>query len=115
MALTKQQSSLMWGLSGLLALLFVFAGGSKLFGAAEAVAGFEKMGFPTVFRWFIGLVELVGGVLLLVPKAAVESASFLIIIMIGAIITCVVHGETVIPAIVTMLMLGGTMSLRADE
>lgn len=115
MALTKTQSSLMWVLSVLLAALFVFAGATKVIGVEQAVEGFSRYGFPAWFRVLVGLIELVGGIALLIPKVALESASFLIIIMLGAVFTELFLGENFLIPLVVLLLVGGTAALRAEE
>jgi uncharacterized membrane protein YphA (DoxX/SURF4 family) len=115
MALTKTQSTTMWILSVLLAALFVFAGSGKLLGAEEVVKGFEQLGLPSWFRLLIGLIEFGCGIGLLIPKVAIDAASFLIIIMLGAVITVLFAGESVIPPLITLILLGSVTALRGDE
>lgn len=115
MALTKIQSTTMWALSVLLAALFVFAGSVKLFGTEDVVNGFRELGYPSWFRILIGLIEVICGVALLVPKVAIDAASFLIIIMLGAILTVLFAGQSVIPPVITLILLGSIAALRGDE
>lgn len=76
-----------WVLSGLLALLFLMAGGSKLAGAEQHVKGFAHWGYPDWFRLVVGSVEVVSAVLLLVPRAAFFGAAGLAAVMAGATYT----------------------------
>ena len=102
----------MWVLSGLLAALFVFAGSAKLMGSQETVEGFKQFGFPDWFRLFIGACEVAGGIALLIPRLASLSAVGLLIIMIGAIGTCIKAGlSPVLPGVV-LLLLAGVVWLR---
>lgn len=77
----------MWVLSGLLAVLFLMAGGSKLAGAEQHVKGFAHWGYPDWFRLVVGSVEVVSAVLLLVPRAAFFGAAGLTVLMMGATYT----------------------------
>ena len=115
MALTKTQSTVMWGLTVLLAALFVFAGAGKLIGMKDVVEGFERLGYPTWFRLLIGIIEVICGVGLVVPKFAIDAASFLIVIMLGALITTIVAGESVIVPLVVLILVGIVAALRGDE
>ncbi|MEV6600612.1 DoxX family protein [Actinoplanes sp. NPDC051346] len=78
----------LWALQILLGLFFIVASaGPKLFGEATAVQTFEDMGAGAWFRYFIGLVELAGGIGLLVPRLAGLAAVGLALLMVGAAIT----------------------------
>ena len=78
--------------------LVVASAGPKLVGEANAVQTFEDMGAATWFRWFIGLVELAGGVGLLVPRLAGLAAVGLALLMVGAAITqaVILHGGALV-------------------
>ena len=54
---------------------------------ANAVQSFEDMGAAPWFRYFVGLVELAGGIGLLVPRLAGLAAVGLALLMVGAAIT----------------------------
>ena len=82
----------LWVAQGVLALLFLFAGVSKLVLPIEAMAG--PVAFPGWFLRFVGVVETLGAVGLIMPwlfKIRPEltplAASGLVIVMFGA--TCV--------------------------
>jgi len=119
MKLSKNQVILMWTLSVLMAALFLFAGVSKLIGGAEVAAEFARFGYPTWFRYLIGLIEVAGAVCLLIPKVAAEAASFLVIIMLGAVISHIRAGdgflEGILPALLVLLTMGGVTWLRGEE
>ncbi|MEU8819572.1 DoxX family protein [Actinoplanes sp. NPDC048796] len=70
---------------------------SGLIGEANAVQTFENMGAATWFRYFIGVVELAGGIGLLIPRLAFPAAAGLMLLMVGAFITQVfiLHGGPV--------------------
>ena len=76
----------LWILSGLLALVFLGSGGAKLAGAAAMVEMFDKVGRGQWFRYFTGLLEVAGGIGLLIPRYAIYAAGLLTVVMVGAII-----------------------------
>jgi ubiquinone/menaquinone biosynthesis C-methylase UbiE/uncharacterized membrane protein YphA (DoxX/SURF4 family) len=76
-----------WALRGLVALVFLAAGGFKLSGHPEAVATFDVLGAGHWLRVLIGLVEVVGGLALLVPPLAGPAALVLATVMVGAIVS----------------------------
>jgi hypothetical protein len=87
----------LWVAQGLLALLFLFAGVSKLVLPIEAMAG--PVSLPGWFLRFIGIAETLGAVGLILPwlfKIRPEltplAASGLVIIMLGATVVTLVGG-----------------------
>src|ERR1700716_4122043 len=76
----------LWTLSGLVALAFIGAGGGKLAGTAVMVELFDKIGLGQWFRYFTGLLEVAGGIGLLISRYAFYAAVLLAIVMAGAFI-----------------------------
>ena len=74
-----------WALRLLLALAFVAAGLDKFTGAMW-VSVFHDIGLGQWFRHFTGVVELLGGVLLLVRPATIFAVPALICTMLGAVL-----------------------------
>lgn len=77
----------LWVLSGLLALLFLLAGGSKVAGVPEMQQNFQNWGYPQWFRVVVGASEVISAMLLFVPRAAWGAASVLAVLMAGATLT----------------------------
>ena len=100
----------LWILSGLVALAFLGSGGAKLAGAAAMVELFDKVGRGQWFRYFTGLLEVAGGIGLLIPRYAFYAAGLLAVVMVGAIIAhLTVLGTS--PAVpVVLLALSGTIA-----
>jgi uncharacterized membrane protein YphA (DoxX/SURF4 family) len=67
---------------------------------------FRVWGFPEHFYLAIGIIEVVAGIGLLVPRAASASAITLMAVMAGAFVTRVTHGNSGVGEIVFMTMLG---------
>lgn len=92
----------LWILQVLLALLFLFAGGTKLVMSAEALTQPttpNQVMLPVAFLRFIGVCEFLGGLGLVLPGLlktrqylAPLAALGLAIIMIGAVVFTVVGG-----------------------
>ena len=87
----------LWVAQGLLALLFLFAGVTKLVLPIEAMAG--PVAFPGWFLRFIGVAETLGAIGLILPwlfKICPEltplAAAGLVIIMIGATVVTLIGG-----------------------
>jgi uncharacterized membrane protein YphA (DoxX/SURF4 family) len=102
----------LWIVQTLLALLFVFAGGMKLVLPLELMAG--PVPLPGLFLRFIGVVELLGGIGLILPGLlrvrpglTPLAAAGLVIIMIGATVITLAGGDVappLIPLIVGLLL-----------
>jgi hypothetical protein len=101
----------LWVVQGLLAALFLFAGGMKLVLPLEALAG--PVALPGVFMRFIGVAEVAGALGLVLPsllriqpRLTPVAAGGLIIIMIGATIITGIAGPlamALMPAFVGVL------------
>jgi len=112
----KSRLITLWTLSGLVALAFIAAGGGKLAGTAVMVELFDKVGLGQWFRYFTGLLEVVGGIGLLVPRYAFHAARLLAIVMVGAIIAHVtVLGGSPAAAVVLFVLTGIIAYLRKPQ
>jgi hypothetical protein len=87
----------LWIVQGLLAALFLFAGGAKLVMSADQMAG--PVALPLWFLRFIGVAEVLGalglvfpGLLRIRPGLTPLAAAGLVIIMIGATVITLVGG-----------------------
>jgi uncharacterized membrane protein YphA (DoxX/SURF4 family) len=86
MTSAKFKAGAVWALSGLLALMYVSSGAMK-FVNPEAAQKFAAWGYPDWFRVLVAVVEIAGGVLLLVPRVAWLAAGALAVVMVGAAVT----------------------------
>ena len=95
----------LWVIQAALAVMFLMAGGSKLAGVPAMVSLFDLVGFGQWFRYVTGIIEVVAGIALLIPGAAVFGAILLIPTMIGAIAAnvLVAHASPAVPAVLLVL------------
>jgi uncharacterized membrane protein YphA (DoxX/SURF4 family) len=100
----RWQPVALWIVKCLLAAVFVAAGGAKLYGVPMMVENFQHIGFGQWFRYVTGLLEIVGGIAILVPTIAAVGALLLSCIMVGAVVTHLVIGGSAVPAIVLLLL-----------
>jgi uncharacterized membrane protein YphA (DoxX/SURF4 family) len=92
MALTTRKAGIaLWIVQGLLALVFLFAGGMKLVMPLEELTTGAPVQLPGLFLRFIGVCEVLGAIGLIVPGLVrirpgltPLAAAGLVIIMIGA-------------------------------
>lgn len=76
----------LWVLRILMAALFLFASFMKLTGKPDMVAEFDTIGLGQWFRYLTGLIEVVGGVGILVPSVSVFAAILLLAVDAGAFV-----------------------------
>jgi DoxX-like family len=109
--MTKRTNYTLWTIQGLLALLFLFSGGTKLVLPIEQLTG--PIPLPGWFVRFIGVAEVLGalglilpGLLRIRPGLTPLAAAGLTIIMIGATAITLAGGQVataVIPLVVGIL------------
>lgn len=92
----------LWIIQGLLALLFLFAGGTKLIMPIEEMTKQMTFPLPGVFLRFIGVCEILGGfglvlpwLLRIRPFLTPLAAAGLVVIMVGATAITLMTGEIV--------------------
>ncbi|MFI6173835.1 DoxX family protein [Nocardia sp. NPDC051052] len=84
----KKLNRVLWTLQILLGLFFIIASAvPKLFGQEAAVQSFDDIGWGDWFRYLTGIVELSGGIGLLVPRLSGLAAAGLTITMVLAAAT----------------------------
>lgn len=98
----------LWVVQGLLALLFLFAGGYKLVLPIEQMTAQMPIPLPGPFLQFIGVCEVLGaiglilpGLLRIRPGLTPLAAVGLVIIMIGATVITLAGGD-VVPALIPL-------------
>ncbi len=104
-----------WALRILVALVFLAAGGAKLFGVPQLVQLFDKIGLGQGFRFFTAACEIGGAALLLIPRTATYGLALLGCIAVGALLThVVVMKDNPADAIVLIVLLGAIAWLRGS-
>jgi uncharacterized membrane protein YphA (DoxX/SURF4 family) len=105
-----------WTLQILLAAAFLAAGGAKLAGVPMMVQVFDALGLGQWFRIVTGLVEVGGGVVLLVPGLAAFGATVLGTTMVfAALAHILVLPGSPLPAVVLFVLSALVVWLRRDQ
>jgi hypothetical protein len=101
-------SRALWIVQGLLALIFLFAGGMKLILPLDALTG--PVPLPGLFVRFLGVAEVLGAIGLILPgllsirtSLTPLAAAGLVIIMIGATVITLASGD-VAPALISLVV-----------
>jgi len=95
----------LWILRGLLAIAFLGAGFAKLSGQPMMVAEFQAIGIGQWFRYLTGSLEIVGVILLLIPRMTGVGGLLLTCIMAGAIVAHLTRLHTPVMALVPLILL----------
>jgi uncharacterized membrane protein YphA (DoxX/SURF4 family) len=101
MAAKQTNSTVVWVVTFLLTALFVWMGATMV-GSEQWSADFQRWGYPVWLCPVIGVVEVVGGILLLVRRVAWVGAVTLALLMVGAVTTTLRHegaGAALMPAL----------------
>ena len=102
---SKDLNITFWILQGLLAAALLVAGTTQLAGPQMQVTFFEKIGLGQWFRYFTGGLEVIGAVLVLVPRTAVVGAVLIGMTMVGAVnIHLLITGGTPVPSVVLLVI-----------
>ena len=107
---------LSYGIRGVLALVFLAAGGAKLAGVPVFVEGFEALGMGQWFRHVTGIVEVAGAILLWWPNRQVLGAVLLGATMVGATLANLFAiGDSVVPSLVLGALCATVLYLHRNQ
>ena len=89
----------------LLGLLFLLVGGAKLTATLQTVEFFTAIGWGQWFRYLTGVLDVIGAVLLFVPRWSFYGATTLVCTVGLATVLCVIrlHQNPSAPLVLTML------------
>ncbi len=112
----RWRSATVWALQVLAALVFLGAGGAKLFAADAMIALFDRIGIGQWLRLLTGALEVAGALLMLWPTAASAGALLLACVMGGATLThLVLIGGSPVPAIALLMLTAVIAWLRRPQ
>jgi uncharacterized membrane protein len=81
---SKTVNIVIWVLQVLGAVMFIYAGLAKIGADPQQIQGFEAMGLGVTGMYVVGVLEVAGGIGLLLPGVAGFAAAALVALMIGA-------------------------------
>ena len=113
---SRSKTITLWILRILMAALFLFASYMKLSGNPMMVDEFNTIGLGQWFRYLTGVLELAGGLAILVPSVSVFAALVLLAVDAGAFVTqiAVLHGDW-IHTVVIGAILAAVIYLQRDR
>jgi uncharacterized membrane protein YphA (DoxX/SURF4 family) len=116
MAKMDAKSVGVWILCVIVGLFFLAGGIPKVMQTEQMVKSFEGWGYSSGFVLMIGLLEALGGLMLLVPRLAFWGGGMLVVVMAGAVYTHISTGiGSPVMAIVALALAGAAGFLRKDK
>jgi putative oxidoreductase len=109
--MVRLRNAAVWVGTIFLAVAFVAVGLSKLEGtsAIRWSERFGQWGYPADAAYVVGVIEIVGGLGVLIPRWRRTASLTLSVLMAGALSTHLVHAE--FPRVIPPLVLGGVACL----
>jgi putative oxidoreductase len=89
---SRWHTALTWTLRSLLGVAFIYIGTTKLTGTANTVEYFDAIGWGQWFRYVTGFLDVLGAILILVPRSTFYGA----IILVGSVGTGTLLSFTVL-------------------
>ncbi len=106
----RRLTHVLWMVQGLLAIIFLFAGGVKLILPVEEMTKQTPVPLPGLFLRFLGVAEVLGalglilpGLLRIRPGLTPLAAAGLVVLMIGATVITLASGD-VAPALIPLVV-----------
>ena len=98
------KSRVISALAILLGIAMIGGGAMKLAGQSTQVEAFGVLGLPGWFRVLVGTFEVIGGLLVIVPRTVPAGSLILSTILVGALWAHAVHGEWshAVPAVILL-------------
>jgi putative oxidoreductase len=96
-----------WAGAIFLAVVFFYTGISKLGGASAIgwAARFGRWGYPVGVSYLVGVIEILGGMGVLIPRWRRAASLTLVAVMVAASVTHLVNAE--FPRVIPPVVLGG--------
>ena len=109
--MVRLRSAAVWAGAIFLAVVFVAVGFSKLQGASAMgwSERFGQWGYPANTAYVVGVLEILGGLGVLIPRWRRAASLTLAVVMMGALCTHLIHAE--FPRVIPPLVLGGVAFL----
>jgi uncharacterized membrane protein YphA (DoxX/SURF4 family) len=103
-AVSKGRTIAAWILRFLLGVAFLVIGGAKLAGVMNTVQFFTAIGWGQWFRYLTGLLDVMGAVLLFIPRWTCYGALLLVSTVGTATVLCltIMHRSATVPLALTL-------------
>jgi uncharacterized membrane protein YphA (DoxX/SURF4 family) len=100
---TKFRRVLLWFVTIAFGLAMLLAGANKFVQPTDWIERFQAWGYPAALSYVIGGLEVVGAVLIIVPRFATYAGAMIAVIMCGAAFTLVMNPGTLGPPTIPLV------------
>jgi len=104
-----------WLLRSIVAVVFVWIGKSKFAAHSQWIAIFDRLGFGQWLRYFTGVLQVGGGLLVLIPRAFPVGIIMLAITMVGAMAAWVFFLGVPFAAVIPGAILAGLLVIGGED
>ena len=98
-----------WALALALAWEFFHAALAKLSGQPGMRAEFDLFGYPIWFMYVTGAIETLAAAFVLVPRLALTGATLMVCVMLGALYSHLMHGQSAKIELPLVLLIGALL------
>jgi uncharacterized membrane protein len=104
-----------WLLRSIAAVAFIWIGEGKFAAHSQWIEIFERLGFGQWLRYFTGVLQVGGGLLVLVPRTFAIGIIMLAVTMIGAMGAWLFFLGIPLAAIIPVAILGGLLVVGGED
>jgi uncharacterized membrane protein YphA (DoxX/SURF4 family) len=104
-----------WLLRAIVAVSFIWIGKGKFEAHSHWIEIFERLGFGQWLRYFTGILQVGGGLLVLIPRTFAVGVIMLAITMVGAMGAWIFFLGVPLAAIIPGAILGGLLVVGGDD
>lgn len=104
-----------WLLHAIVGVVFIFIGESKFEAHSQWVGLFQHLGFGQWLRYFTGVLQVGGGLLLLIPRTFVIGIAMLALTMLGAMAAWIFFLGGPVTAVIPGAILGGLLAVGGED
>ena len=106
--MSHAKKTYLWAVTVVAAFIVLGAGLPKIWGGQDWSRNFELWGYPGWFRVLVGWVEVLGAILLVMPRTSLFAAGALMVTMAGATYTQIIHrgglADITVPMVLALLL-----------
>lgn len=104
-----------WLLRAIAGIAFIFIGKSKFAAHSEWIEIFQRLGFGQWLRYFTGVLQVGGGILVLIPRTTAIGICMLAVTMLGAMAAWVFFLSMPLFAIIPGAILGALIVIGGED
>jgi uncharacterized membrane protein len=104
-----------WLLRAIVGVAFILIGKSKFDAHSQWIGIFQRLGFGQWLRYFTGVLQVGGGLLVLIPRTFVVGTAMLAVTMLGAMGAWIFFLGVPFAAVIPGAILGGLLIVGGED